>query len=162
MRGPRILVLGAGGIGGHFGGRLAEAGADVTFLVREGRRELLDERGLRIESQFGNVELNVRTVLGSDVGPDYDAVILTCKAYDLDDAIKAIAPALAPSGFILPLLNGVAHIDILNEAFGRNHVNQDPPWHSVAGMMMHRLEGLAQDAPHFPTVGQRPKRNAPV
>ncbi|MBA1144647.1 2-dehydropantoate 2-reductase [Mesorhizobium sp. CCANP35] len=122
MRSPRILVLGAGGTGGYFGGRLAEADADVTFLVREGRRKLLDERGLRIESQFGNVELNVRTVLGSDVGPDYDAVILTCKAYDLDDAIKAIAPALAPSGFILPLLNGVAHIDILNEAFGRNRV----------------------------------------
>jgi ketopantoate reductase len=81
MSDPRILVLGAGGIGGYFGGRLAEAGADVTFLVREGRRKLLDERGLRIESQFGNVELDVRTVLASDVGPDYNAVILTCKAY---------------------------------------------------------------------------------
>jgi 2-dehydropantoate 2-reductase len=122
MRNPRILVLGAGGIGGYFGGRLAEAGADVTFLVREGRRKLLDERGLRIESQFGNVALDVRAVLASGIGPDYDAVILTCKAYDLDDAVKTIAPALAPSGFILPLLNGVAHIDLLNEAFGRNRV----------------------------------------
>ena len=122
MKGPRILVLGAGGIGGYFGGRLAEAGADVTFLVREGRRSLLDERGLRIESQFGNVELDVRAILASEVEVGYDAVILTCKAYDLDDAIRTIAPALAPSGFVLPLLNGVAHIDILNEAFGRSRV----------------------------------------
>lgn len=122
MSDPRILVLGAGGIGGYFGGRLAEAGADVTFLVRQGRQKLLDERGLRIESQFGNVELDVKTILASDAEADYDAVILTCKAYDLDDAIKTIAPALAPSGFVLPLLNGVAHIDILNEAFGRNRV----------------------------------------
>ena len=122
MSDPRILVLGAGGIGGYFGGRLAEAGADVTFLVRDGRRKLLDERGLRIESQFGNAELDVRAIRASDASPDYDAVILTCKAYDLDDAVKTIAPALHPSGFVLPLLNGVAHIDILNEAFGRNRV----------------------------------------
>ncbi|TGQ66069.1 ketopantoate reductase family protein [Mesorhizobium sp. M00.F.Ca.ET.186.01.1.1] len=122
MSDPRILVLGAGGIGGYFGGRLVEAGADVTFLVREGRRDLLKRRGLRIESQFGNVELDVRTAVASDVGPDYDVVILTCKAYDLEDAVKTIAPALAASGVVLPLLNGVAHIDILNEAFGRNRV----------------------------------------
>jgi len=122
MSDPRILVLGAGGIGGYFGGRLAEAGADVTFLVRDGRRKLLDQRGLRIESQFGNAGLDVRAIRASDARPDYDAVILTCKAYDLDDAVKTIAPALHPSGLVLPLLNGVAHIDILNEAFGQNRV----------------------------------------
>ena len=122
MSDPKILVLGAGGIGGYFGGRLAEAGANVTFLVREGRRKLLNARGLQIESQFGNAALDVRAVLASEIEPEYDAIILTCKAYDLDEAIETIAPALASSGFVLPLLNGVAHIDILNETFGRNRV----------------------------------------
>ena len=122
MSDPKILVLGAGGIGGYLGGRLAEADANVTFLVREGRRQFLNARGLRIESQFGNAALDVRAVLAAEIEPEYDAIILTCKAYDLDEAIETIAPALAASGFVLPLLNGVAHIDILNEAFGRNRV----------------------------------------
>jgi 2-dehydropantoate 2-reductase len=119
---PRILVLGAGGIGGYFGGRLAEGGADVTFLVREERRKILSEQGLRIESPFGNARLVVETVIASDVTPIYDAVILTCKAYDLDTAAAAIAPALAPTGYILPFLNGIAHIDVLNQRFGQHRV----------------------------------------
>jgi 2-dehydropantoate 2-reductase len=119
---PKILVLGAGGTGGYFGGRLAESGADVTFLVREGRRKILSEQGLRIESPFGDAQVAVRTVLASEVTPIYDAVILTCKAYDLDAAIASIAPAVAPTGYVLPFLNGIAHIDALNEKFGRDRV----------------------------------------
>ena len=122
MTNLKILVLGAGAVGGYFGGRLVEAGGEVTFLVREARRNALRERGLRIESQFGNANLDVRAILASEVKPEYDAVVLTCKAYDLDEAIKTITPALAPSGFVLPLLNGVAHIDILNIAFGQSRV----------------------------------------
>jgi 2-dehydropantoate 2-reductase len=118
----KILVLGAGGTGGYFGGRLAESGADVTFLVREGRRKMLSEQGLRIESPFGDAQIAVKTVVAPEVAPVYDAVILTCKAYDLDAAIAAIAPAVAPTGFVLPFLNGIAHIDILNEKFGRHRV----------------------------------------
>jgi 2-dehydropantoate 2-reductase len=119
---PRILVLGAGGIGGYFGGRLVESGADVTFLVREGRRKILAEHGLQIESPFGNAQLAVKTVVVSDVTPIYDAVILTCKAYDLDTAVAAIAPAVAPAGYVLPFLNGIAHIDALNQRFGPHRV----------------------------------------
>jgi 2-dehydropantoate 2-reductase len=119
---PRILVLGAGGTGGYFGGRLAESGADVTFLVREGRRKTLCEQGLRIESPFGDVEMAVNTVVASEVAPVYDVVVLTCKAYDLDASIAAIAPAVAPTGYVLPFLNGIAHIDVLNERFGRHRV----------------------------------------
>jgi 2-dehydropantoate 2-reductase len=122
MSKPRILVLGAGGIGGYFGGRLAETGADVTFLVREGRRKSLIEDGLRIESPFGNAALAVKTVTANDLEPVYDAVLLTCKAYDLDTAIDAIAPAVAPSGFVLPLLNGIAHMDPLNQRFTEGRV----------------------------------------
>jgi 2-dehydropantoate 2-reductase len=119
---PRILVLGAGGTGGYFGGRLAESGADVTFLVREGRRRILSEQGLRLESPFGDARIAVKTVVASELAPVYDAVILTCKAYDLDTAVAAIAPAVAPSGYVLPFLNGIAHIDVLNKKFGRHRV----------------------------------------
>ena len=122
MSEPRILVLGAGGTGGYFGGRLAESGADVTFLVRERRRAILAEHGLRIESPFGDARIRVETVVAADVTPVYDAVILTCKAYDLDAAVAAIAPAVAPDGYVLPFLNGIAHIDVLNEKFGRHRV----------------------------------------
>ena len=118
----RYLVLGAGGTGGYFGGRLAESGADVTFLVRDGRRKGLSEQGLRIESPFGDAQIAVKTVVATEVTPVYDAVILTCKAYDLDAAVAAIAPAVASNGYVLPFLNGIAHIDVLNEKFGRHRV----------------------------------------
>ena len=122
MSNPKILVLGAGGIGGYFGGRLAESGADVTFLVRERRRETLSKQGLRIESPFGDAQITVKTVVASDVSPTYDAVILTSKAYDLDAAVAAITPAMAPTGYVLPFLNGIAHIDVLNRRFGQHRV----------------------------------------
>jgi 2-dehydropantoate 2-reductase len=118
----KILVLGIGGIGGYFGGRLAESGADVTFLVREPRREVLAERGLMIESPFGDAKLRVNAIIASEAKPVYDAVILTCKAYDLAGAIEAIAPAVAPDGYVLPFLNGLAHMDKLNARFGRERV----------------------------------------
>jgi 2-dehydropantoate 2-reductase len=119
---PKILVLGAGGTGGYFGGRLAESRVDVTFLVREGRRRILSQQGLRIDSPFGDAQVAVKTVLAPEVTPVYDVVILTCKAYDLDAAIATIAPAVAPNGYVLPFLNGIAHIDVLNETFGRHRV----------------------------------------
>ena len=122
MSKPKILVLGAGGTGGYFGGRLAESGADVTFLVREGRRKILSGQGLRIESPFGDAQIAVKTVVAAELAPVYDAVILTCKAYDLDAAVAAITPAVAPTGYVLPFLNGIAHMDVLNETFGRHRV----------------------------------------
>lgn len=122
MSKPKILVLGAGGTGGYFGGRLAESGADVTFLVREGRRKILSEQGLRLESPFGDAKIAAKTVIASEVTPVYDAVILTSKAYDLDAAVAAIAPAVAPTGYVLPFLNGIGHIEVLNAKFGPDRV----------------------------------------
>lgn len=118
----KILVLGAGGIGGYFGGRLVENGADVTFLVRERRRAQLERDGLRIESVYGNVSLPVRSVLVRDLTPLYDVVLLTCKSYDLEPAVESIGPGLSPRGCVVPLLNGIAHLDILNARFGRDRV----------------------------------------
>lgn len=118
----KILILGAGGIGGYFGGRLQQAGADVTFLVREKRRKQLRENGLCIESQYGNANLKVDAKLQSEIEAGYDLILLTCKAYDLESAIETIRPAVSGSTAIFPLLNGIAHIDILNEQFGREKV----------------------------------------
>lgn len=118
----KILILGAGGIGGYFGGRLLQAGANVTFLVREKRRRQLIEGGLRIESQYGNATLRVDAKLQSEIEANYDLIILTCKAYDLASAIETIRPAVSRSTAILPLLNGIAHIDVLNKEFGREKV----------------------------------------
>jgi 2-dehydropantoate 2-reductase len=118
----RLLVLGAGAIGGYFGGRLAEADADVTFLVRLKRREQLRRDGLRIESPLGNAQLPVKTVLADELEPVFDLILFTCKAYDLDSAIDAIAPAVRGSCAIVPMLNGLSHLDRLDERFGAAHV----------------------------------------
>jgi 2-dehydropantoate 2-reductase len=111
----RIAILGAGGVGGYYGARLVEAGADVTFLVREARARLLAERGLAIESPLGDARLAVRTATHAD--SPIDLVILACKAYDLDAAMETIAGAVGPGTAILPLLNGLAHLDVIAARF---------------------------------------------
>jgi 2-dehydropantoate 2-reductase len=118
----KILVLGAGGIGGLIGGRLAQAGADVTFLVREKRQQQLAAHGLRIESPFGDATLPVATTQQAGLQPVYDLVILTCKAYDLPSAIESITPGMHAGTAVLPLLNGIAHIETLNATFGAGRV----------------------------------------
>jgi 2-dehydropantoate 2-reductase len=115
----RILVVGAGAIGGYFGGRLKEAGRDVTFLVRERRAAQLAKTGLVIRSPFGNVELpSPPTVTAETLRDHYDLILLSCKAYDLVSAIESFAPAVGPETAILPMLNGMAHMDTLAERFG--------------------------------------------
>ena len=119
----KLLVLGAGGIGGYFGGRLAQAhAADVTFLVRPKRREQLTRDGLVIESPHGNARFPVNTVLAEEVKPGYAAVLFTCKAYDLDSAMDAIAPAMDGRTVVVPQLNGMAHLEALDRRFGKPQV----------------------------------------
>ncbi|GGC34790.1 2-dehydropantoate 2-reductase [Siccirubricoccus deserti] len=116
----RILVLGAGALGGYFGGRLLQAGAEVTFLVRPRRAEQLARDGLAIESPFGALHQKVETL--AEARPGFDLVLLTCKAYDLDAAIAAIRPAMGPGTAVLPVLNGLSHVATLEAAFGRGAV----------------------------------------
>ncbi len=122
----RLLVLGAGGTGGYFGGRLAQAGADVGFLVRPARAANLRARGLRIVSPLGDVQVPVSTLtaeaLAAHDAPRFDLVLLACKAYDLDSALDAIAPAMAAGARVVPLLNGLRHYDVLDARFGFDHV----------------------------------------
>jgi len=120
----KILVLGAGAVGGYFGGRLAQAGADVTFLVRPQRAALLARSGLRVSSEAGgDFSLAPTCVVADAVKPVYDIVLFTAKAYDLSSAMDAIAPAMAGGkGHVLPLLNGMSHLEHLDKRFGRKHV----------------------------------------
>src|SRR5712671_5065344 len=94
----RILVVGAGAIGGYFGGRLLQAGADVTFLVRPKRAAELAAAGLVIQSPLGDVTLkNPPAVQADRLVEQFDVVLLSCKSFDLDDAIKSFAPAVGPN-----------------------------------------------------------------
>jgi 2-dehydropantoate 2-reductase len=118
----KLLFLGAGGVGGYFGARLIEAGVDVSFLVRPARASLLAAQGLRIASPHGDLNLKAQCVTRDTVTPEYDLVLLAPKAYDLADALDAITPAMGPQTFVLPLLNGLAHIDLLDARFGADRV----------------------------------------
>lgn len=118
----KTLVLGAGGVGGYFGGRMVEAGADVTFLVRPKRAGILVRDGLHIASPHGNAKLTVKCVTQDAVKPEYDVVMFTAKAYDLAGAMDAIAPAMAGNALALPFLNGMAHLEALDARFGRDKV----------------------------------------
>jgi 2-dehydropantoate 2-reductase len=118
----RFLIVGAGALGGYYGGMLQKGGADVTFLVRPGRAAQLAEHGLVIREPDGEFRTPAKTVQGGAVGGPYDVVFLACKAYDLDDAVEQVAPALADDGAVLPVLNGINHIDILTDRLGAGRV----------------------------------------
>ncbi len=118
----RILVLGAGALGGYFGGRLLQAGAEVAFQVRPGRRAQLQAAGLVIESPDGNFRQPVETLAPEQAAPGWDLVLLTCKAYDLEAAIAAIRPAVDARTAVLPVLNGLSHLATLQAAFGTGRV----------------------------------------
>lgn len=119
----RILVVGAGATGGYFGGRLLQAGQDVTFLVREKRAALLAQHGLHIRSALGDADIVAPpTVIAATLREPFDLVLLSCKAYDLDSAIASFAPAVGSRTAILPVLNGMRHLDVLDARFGRERV----------------------------------------
>ncbi|HTV36649.1 MAG TPA: 2-dehydropantoate 2-reductase [Xanthobacteraceae bacterium] len=119
----RILVVGAGAIGGYYGGRLLQAGRDVTFLVRARRAQQLATTGLVIRSQFGDAALPAPPTIAAETLRDhYDLILLSCKAYDLAAAVESFTPAVGPNTAILPLLNGMRHLDLLSERFGARAV----------------------------------------
>jgi 2-dehydropantoate 2-reductase len=114
----RILIVGAGSVGGYFGGRLAQAGRDVTFLVRASRAQQLGRDGLRIISPHGDVVLRPRLVGAEQIAKPYDLVFVSVKAYALEAAMRDFAAAVGPQTMILPVLNGMRHVDLLTQKFG--------------------------------------------
>ncbi|WP_420121979.1 ketopantoate reductase family protein [Nakamurella sp.] len=125
----RILVVGAGAVGGLFGGLMAAHDRDVTFLVRDARAAVLRRRGLELVGTAGGPQDEVRAVpvgvLTADELPGadpFDVVLLAVKAYGLDGAIPDIAPAVDAGAAVLPVLNGMRHIDVLADRFGADRV----------------------------------------
>ena len=118
----RFLTIGAGALGGYYGGMLLRGGADVTFLVRPRRMAQLAERGLVIKTPDGEFRTPVKTVSAEGIDGTNDVVLVTCKAYDLDGAIADFAPALAPDGAVLPVMNGINHIAALSDRLGTARV----------------------------------------
>ena len=117
-----MLVVGAGSIGGLFGGRLAQAGRDVTFLVRAARAEQLRRDGLQIVSPLGNATVRPKLLASKDIHDAFDVVFLSVKAYSLESAIGDFAPAVSDRTMILPILNGMEHMDTLAAHFGARAV----------------------------------------
>ena len=118
----RILIVGAGAVGGYFGGRLAKAGRDVTFLVRPSRAKQLGQDGLRIISPHGNAVITPKLIGAEQIDTPYDLVLLSVKAYALEAAMNDFAAAVGPETMILPVLNGMRHIDLLTKRFGEHSV----------------------------------------
>ncbi|WP_433791227.1 ketopantoate reductase family protein [Actinoplanes sp. CA-252034] len=142
----RILVVGAGATGGYFGGRLALAGRDVTFLVRPGRAARLADRGLRIKSPDAETVLRPRTITEPD--GHYDLVLVAVKSYSLETALAGLTPAVGPRTVVIPLLNGIRHIESLVRRFGADRawggvcmihatLDDDGDVHQMSGL--HRL-----------------------
>src|SRR5271167_2002288 len=114
----RILVIGAGAVGGYFGARLAQAGRDVTFLMRGKRLEQVRKDGLQIVSPFGDATVHVKAISAQEIDGPYDLIFLSVKSYALTGAMEDFAPAVGPDSMILPVLNGMQHMHALEKRFG--------------------------------------------
>ena len=121
----RILVVGAGAVGGYYGGRLQQAGRNVTFLLRERRAAQVREHGLNLISPRGDVSLHPAIVSANELhamNQPYDLILVSTKSYALAAAIEDFAPAVGPDSLVLPMLNGMQHLDTLDARFGRERV----------------------------------------
>jgi 2-dehydropantoate 2-reductase len=115
----RILVVGAGAVGGYFGGRLVQAGRDVTFLVLPKRAEQIQAQGLQILSPMhGDFTARPKTITAAQIASPYDVIFLSVKSYSLAAAIDDFAPAVGQQTEIIPVLNGMHHMDVLTQRFG--------------------------------------------
>ena len=141
----RFLIIGAGALGGYYGGMLLKGGADVTFLVRPRRAAQLAEQGLVIRRADGEFQTPVKTINAGAINGPCDVVLLACKAYDLPTAINDFAPALSRGGAVLPILNGINHLETLAARFGRERV--------LGGVGMVNAELLPEGAIAFRTAG---------
>lgn len=118
----KVLVLGAGAMGGYYGARFIQSGASVDFLVRAQRAKHLAKHGLVVRSDLAPSRIHISTTV--QIGPDdtFDLVLLACKSYDLEQAMEAIAPAVERGALVLPILNGLAVYDRLDTRFGRDRI----------------------------------------
>ena len=156
----KILVVGAGATGGYFGGRLLESGQDVTFLVRPARADILARDGLLIRSPVGDVSLpSPPTVQASALNRSFDLILLGCKAYHLPQVIEDMAPAVGAETTILPILNGMRHLDLLDARFGPARVLGGSCF--IAATLDAQGVVLHLNKPHGLTYGERDGSRSP-
>ncbi|MTH51962.1 2-dehydropantoate 2-reductase [Bacillus mangrovi] len=117
----KFLVAGAGGVGGYFGSRLDENGEDVTFLVRESRQNQLAQSGMNVHSIHGNYSFTPKTVTKTE-GSIFDVVLLCTKSYQLEQMLQDLQPFIDKETVIIPLLNGMAHLEKITNHFSREQV----------------------------------------
>ena len=117
----RALVVGAGSVGGYFGGRLASVGRDVTFLVRPRRASQLAGK-LTISSQGQETVVPIKSITVGAAASAFDVILLAVKAYQLEGAIEDCAAYVSEATMILPVLNGMKHMEVLRSRFGAVHV----------------------------------------
>ena len=143
----KFAIFGTGGVGGYFGGRLAQAGEDVTFIARGNHLSVIQQTGLSVDSIRGDFVVNPAKAADSteSVG-DVDVVILAIKGWQLDDAILQMKPLIGDATVIVPLLNGIEHMEALVNAFGSEHV--------LGGVC--RISAFIADAGHIKHVGIDP------
>jgi 2-dehydropantoate 2-reductase len=143
----KFAIFGTGGVGGYFGGKLAQIGEDVTFIARGKHLAAIQKSGLRVDSIGGDFVIQPAQAADSphSIGA-VDVVVLATKAWQLDEAINHMNPLIGENTMILPLLNGIEHMDILVNAFGREHV--------IGGVC--RISAFIADAGHIKHVGIDP------
>ena len=117
----KILILGAGGVGGYFGARLIQAGADVTYLLRDKRHAKIQAEGLVIETPKESFTVQPKAITRDQLKPEYDLIVLAPKSFDFEDALASLEGASA-KGVFLPFLNGLDHIQQLDAKFGKDRV----------------------------------------
>ena len=119
----RIVVMGAGGVGGFFGAKLALSGNDVTFIARGRHLEAIRAQGLRVESGTGGMHVaNARATDSLDELAPPDVVMFCVKLWDVESAARQIAPLLGERGVVIPFQNGLASHEILNRVVGADRV----------------------------------------
>jgi 2-dehydropantoate 2-reductase len=119
----RVAVFGAGGVGGYFGARLAEAGAELAVVARGAHLEAIRAHGLRVDSVLGDLHVKpaIATANPAEIGP-VDVVLLGVKTWQVAGVIEALAPLLGEKTLVVPLQNGVETVDELERALGARHV----------------------------------------
>jgi 2-dehydropantoate 2-reductase len=155
----KILIVGAGGIGGYFGAKLMNAGADLTFLLRPKRHQLIQSQGLTVETPKGSFTVHPQSVTADQLEPVYDLIILAPKSYDLDDSLKSIGKASA-KGVLLPFLNGLSHIEVLDQQFGKARVMGGVA--HIAAMITDSGAVKQLTDMHMLTVGHRATEHEPL
>ena len=129
-----ILVVGAGATGGFFGALLTKRGRDVTFLVRPPRAAALRQHGLRVTGQGHDDLVDAKVATSRDLAGAFNLVLLSVKATGLAEARDDLAPAVGPHTAVVPFLNGLDHMRVLNERFGPQRVLGLDDWTGLAGL----------------------------